>query len=78
MIMDKISVVNFFLSYPDKSLENNNMKEEIKKLQYQLQQEYKSGIPKHVETSSVEERLERIDGIQEHIVDIYSKMYATV
>lgn len=76
--MDKISVVNFFLSYPDKSLENNNMKEEIKKLQYQLQQEYKSGIPKHVETSSVEERLERIDGIQEHIVDIYSKMYATV
>lgn len=78
MIMDKISVVNFFLSYPDKSLENNNMKEEIKKLQYQLQQEYKSGIPKHVETSSVEERLERIDGIQEHIVDIYSNMYETV
>lgn len=76
--MDKISVVNFFLSYPDKSLENNNMKEEIKKLQYQLQQEYKSGIPKHVETSSVEERLERIDGIQEHIVDIYSNMYETV
>lgn len=76
--MAKISVVDFFLSYPDKSLENNDLKEEIKKLQYQLRQEYKSGIPKHVETSSVEERLERIDGIQEHIVDIYSKMYATV
>lgn len=76
--MDKISVVNFFLSYPKTSLENNDLKEEIKKLQYQLQQEYKSGIPKHVETSSVEERLERIDGIQEHIGDIYSKMYATV
>lgn len=76
--MDKIFVVNFFLSYSKTSLENNDLKEEIKKLQYQLQQEYKSGIPKHVETSSVEERLERIDGIQEHIVDIYSKMYATV
>lgn len=76
--MDKIFVVNFFLSYPKTSLENNDLKEEIKKPQYQLQQEYKSGIPKHVETSSVEERLERIDGIQEHIVDIYSKMYATV
>lgn len=76
--MDKISIVNFFLSYHIISLENNDLKEEIKKLQYQLQQEYKSGIPKHVETSSVEERLERIDGIQEHIVDIYSKMYATV
>lgn len=76
--MDKIFVVNFFLSYPKTSLENNDLKEEIKKLQYQLQQEYKYGIPKHVETSSVEERLERIDGIQEHIVDIYSKMYATV
>ena len=35
--MDKISVVNFFLSYPKTSLENNDLKEEIKKLQYQLQ-----------------------------------------
>lgn len=76
--MDKISVVNFFPSYPKTSLENNNLKEEIKKLQYQLQQEYKSDIPKHVETSSVEERLERINQIQEHTVDIYSKMYETV
>nr|DAZ43635.1 MAG TPA: Interferon-induced 35 kDa protein (IFP 35) N-terminus [Caudoviricetes sp.] len=76
--MDKISVVNFFPSYPKTSLENNDLKEEIKKLQYQLQQEYKSGIPKHVETSSVEERLERINQIQEHTVDIYSKMYETV
>ena len=78
MIMDKISVVNFFLSYPDKSLENNNMKEEIKRLQQQLHEEYNSSIHEYVETSSVEERLERIDGIQEHIVDIYSKMYATL
>lgn len=78
MIMDKISVVNFFLSYPDKSLDNNNMKEEIKRLQQQLHEEYNSSIHECVETSSVEERLERIDGIQEHIVDIYSKMYATV
>lgn len=71
-------MVNFFLSYPKISLENNDLKEEIKKLKQQLQEEHKSGIPKHVETSSVEERLERIDGIQEHIVDIYSKMYATL
>ena len=70
--MDKISVVNFFLSYPKTSLENNDLKEEIKKLQYQLQQEYKSGIPKHVETSSVEERLERIHGFY---IDIQNKLY---
>lgn len=76
--MDKISVVNFFLSYPKTSLENNDLKEEIKKLQYQLQQEYKSGTPRYVETSSVEECLERINQIQEHTVDIYSKMYETV
>lgn len=78
MIMDKITVVNFFLSYPDKSLENNNMKEEIKSLQQQLHEEYNSSIHECVETLFVEESLERIDGIQEHIVDIYSKMYATV
>lgn len=71
-------MVNFFLSYPKISLENNDLKEEIKKLKQQLQEEHKSGIPKHVKTSSVEERLERIDGIQGHIVDIYSKMYATL
>lgn len=76
--MDKISVVNFFLSYPKTSLENNDLKEEIEKLQQQLQEAYNSDIHEYVETSSVEERLERIDGIQEHIVDIYSKMYATL
>lgn len=76
--MDKISIVNFFLSYHITSLENNDLKKEIKKLQKQLQEEYNSGTPKHVETSSVEERLERINQIQEHTVDIYSKMYATV
>lgn len=76
--MDKISIVNFFLSYHIISLENNDLKKEIKKLKKQLQEEYNSGTPRYVETSSVEECLERIDGIQEHIVDIYSKMYATV
>ena len=76
--MDKISIVNFFLSYPKTSLENNDLKEEIEKLQQQLQEAYNSDIHEYVETSSVEERLERIDGIQEHIVDIYSKMYATL
>lgn len=76
--MDKISIVNFFLSYHIISLENNDLKKEIKKLQKQLQEEYNSGTPRYVETSSVEECLERINQIQEHIVDIYSKMYATV
>lgn len=76
--MDKISIVNFFLSYHITSLENNDLKEEIEKLQQQLQEAYNSDIHEYVETSSVEERLERIDGIQEHIVDIYSKMYATL
>lgn len=76
--MDKISVINFFLSYSKTSLENNDLKKEIEKLQQQLQEAYNSDIHEYVETSSVEERLERIDGIQEHIVDIYSKMYATV
>lgn len=76
--MDKISIVNFFLSYHIISLENNDLKKEIKKLQKQLQEEYNSGTPRYVETSSVEECLERIDGIQGHIVDIYSKMYATL
>ena len=76
--MDKISVINFFLSYSKKSLENNDLKKEIEKLQQQLQEAYNSDIHEYVETSSVEERLERIDGIQEHIVDIYSKMYATL
>ena len=78
MIMDKISVVNFFLSYPDKSLENNNMKEEIKRIQQQLHEEYNSSIHECVETLFVEESLERINQIQEYTVDIYSKMYATV
>lgn len=78
MIMDKISVVNFFLSYPDKSLENNNMKEEIKRLQQQLHEEYNSSIHECVETLFVEESLERINQIQEYTVDIYSKMYVTV
>ncbi len=76
--MDKISVINFFLSYSKTSLENNDLKKEIEKLQQQLQEAYNSDIHEYVETSSVEERLERIDGIQEHIVDIYSKMYATL
>lgn len=76
--MDKISIVNFFLSYHIISLENNDLKKEIKKLQKQLQEEYNSGTPRYVETSSVEECLERINQIQEHTVDIYSKMYATV
>ena len=76
--MDKISVVNFFLSYPDKSLENNNMKEEIKRIQQQLHEEYNSSIHECVETLFVEESLERINQIQEYTVDIYSKMYATV
>ena len=78
MIMDKISVVNFFLSYPDKSLENNNMKEEIKRLQQQLHEEYNSGIHECVETLFVEESLERINQIQEYTVDIYSKMYVSI
>lgn len=76
--MDKISIVNFFLSYHIISLENNDLKKEIKKLKKQLQEEYNSGTPRYVETSSVEECLERINQIQEHTVDIYSKMYATV
>lgn len=76
--MDKISIVNFFLSYHITSLENNDLKEEIKKLQQQLQEEYNSDAPRYVKTSSVEECLERINQIQEHTVDIYSKMYATV
>lgn len=76
--MDKISVINFFLSYSKTSLKNNDLKKEIEKLQQQLQEAYNSDIHEYVETSSVEERLERIDGIQEHIVDIYSKMYATL
>lgn len=76
--MDKISVINFFLSYSKTSLENNDLKKEIEKLQQQLQEAYNSDIHEYVETSSVEERLERIDGIQEHIVNIYSKMYATL
>lgn len=76
--MDKISVINFFLSYSKTLLENNDLKKEIEKLQQQLQEAYNSDIHEYVETSSVEERLERIDGIQEHIVDIYSKMYATL
>ena len=76
--MDKISIVNFFLSYHIISLENNDLKKEIKKLQKQLQEEYNSGTPRYVETSSVEECLECINQIQEHTVDIYSKMYATV
>lgn len=76
--MDKISVVNFFLSYPKTSLENNDLKEEIEKLQQQLQEAYNSDIHEYVETSSVEERLERIDGIQEYTVDIYSKMYVSI
>lgn len=76
--MDKISVVNFFLSYPKISLENNDIKKEIKKLQKQLQEEYNSGTPRYVETSSVEECLERINQIQEHTVDIYSKMYVSI
>lgn len=76
--MDKISVINFFLSYSKTSLENNDLKKEIEKLQQQLQEAYNSDIHEYVETFSVEERLERIDGIQEHIVDIYSKMYATL
>lgn len=76
--MDKISAINFFLSYSKTSLENNDLKKEIEKLQQQLQEAYNSDIHEYVETSSVEERLERIDGIQEHIVDIYSKMYATL
>lgn len=75
--MDKISVVNFFLSYHITSLENNDLKEEIKKLQQQLQEEYNSDAPRYVKTSSVEEYLERINQIQEHTVDIYSKMYAS-
>lgn len=78
MIMDKISVVNFFLSYPDKSLENNNMKEEIKRLQQQLNEEYNSSIHECVETLFVEESLERINQIQEYTVDIYSKMYVSI
>lgn len=78
MIMDKISVVNFFLSYPDKSLENNNMKEEIKRLQQQLHEEYNSSIHECVETIFVEESLERINQIQEYTVDIYSKMYVSI
>ena len=78
MIMDKISVVNFFLSYPDKSLENNNMKEEIKMLQQQLHEEYNSSIHECVETLFVEESLERINQIQEYTVDIYSKMYVSI
>lgn len=78
MIMDKISVVNFFLSYPDKSLENNNMKEEIKRLQQQLHEEYNSSIHECVETLFVEESLERINQIQEYTVDIYSKMYVSI
>lgn len=76
--MDKISIVNFFLSYHIISLENNDLKKEIKKLKKQLQEEYNSGTPRYVETSSVEECLERINQIQEHTVDIYSKMYETV
>ena len=76
--MDKISVVNFFLSYPDKSLENNNMKEEIKRLQQQLHEEYNSSIHECVETLFVEESLERINQIQEYTVDIYSKMYVSI
>lgn len=76
--MDKISIVNFFLSYHIISLENNDLKKEIKKLQKQLQEEYNSGTPRYVETSSVEECLERINQIQEHTVDIYSKMYASI
>lgn len=76
--MDKISVVNFFLSYPDKSLENNNMKEEIKRLQQQLNEEYNSSIHECVETLFVEESLERINQIQEYTVDIYSKMYVSI
>lgn len=75
--MDKISIVNFFLSYHIISLENNDLKKEIKKLKKQLQEEYNSGTPRYVETSSVEECLERINQIQEHTVDIYSKMYAS-
>lgn len=78
MIMDKVSVVNFFLSYPDKSLENNNMKEEIKRLQQQLHEEYNSSIHECVETLFVEESLERINQIQEYTVDIYSKMYVSI
>lgn len=78
MIMDKITVVNFFLSYPDKSLENNNMKEEIKRLQQQLHEEYNSSIHECVETLFVEESLERINQIQEYTVDIYSKMYVSI
>lgn len=76
--MDKISIVNFFLSYHIISLENNDLKKEIKKLQKQLQEEYNSGTPRYVETSSVEECLERINQIQEHTVDIYSKMYVSI
>lgn len=76
--MDKISIVNFFLSYPDTSLGKNASKEEIEKLQQQLQEAYNSGIHEYVETSSVGECLERINGIQEYIMNRYSKMYATV
>lgn len=76
--MDKISIVNFFLSYPDTSLGKNASKKEIEKLQQQLQETYNSGIHEYVETSSVGEYLERINWIQEYTVDIYSKMYATV
>lgn len=76
--MNKISIVNFFLSYPKTSLENNDVKEEIKKLQQQLQEGYSSGTPKYVETSSVEECLKRINEIQEQEAEKYLKMYATV
>lgn len=76
--MDKISVINFFLSYPKISWENNDLKEEIKKLQQQLQETYNSSTHKYVETSSVEECLECINRIQERIVNSYLKMYASV
>ena len=46
--MDKISIVNFFLSYHIISLENNDLKKEIKKLQKQLQEEYNSGTPRRM------------------------------
>lgn len=77
--MDRISVVNFFLSYPITSKENNELREkQYQKLQQQLQEEYDSGAPEYVITSSVEECLERINEIQLREVKNYLKMYATV
>lgn len=46
--MDKISVINFFLSYSKTSLENNDLKKEIEKLQQQLQEAYNSDIHEYV------------------------------